>query len=138
MFELLQDVADRSIAFHLCEQTVSFCIFLSRDIREYGCDGAPTERISAPAGRAGPEVLRGDADQRNLIQRLLAGHRKFVVLFHRAQSHIRACRRPLSRRHPRGAFERRTDGGAVERNNLNGGFVAVPRSARPAVPRRIS
>jgi hypothetical protein len=38
----------------------------------------------------------------------------------------------------RGAFERRTDGGAAERNNLNGGFVAVRRPVRPAVPRRIS
>jgi hypothetical protein len=52
MFELFQErriFPSRSICVSR-RRRFQRCIFLSRDVREYGCDGAPAERILAPAG----------------------------------------------------------------------------------------
>jgi hypothetical protein len=91
MFEPFQDVAVRSIAFHLCvsrRRRLQRCVFLSRDVREYGCNCAPAERVLVPCRGERARSFAPYADERNFVQRLLAKYGKFVVPLHSAHESL--------------------------------------------------
>jgi hypothetical protein len=80
MFELFQNAADGSVAFHLCKRSPSFpTLYFSLAIFANTVAMAPSREGLAPAGWAGPEGLRGDADQRNLFKGYLLDTSSFVV-----------------------------------------------------------